>query len=47
MENASWLYRLPNIAIKARRLKWEGHVARMEGGRSASEVLTSKPTGNA
>jgi hypothetical protein len=31
------LYRLPNIArvIKSRRLRWAGHVARMEEGRSA------------
>ena len=31
------LYRSPNIVrvIKSRRLKWEGHVARMEEGRSA------------
>ena len=41
------LYRSPNIArvIKSRRLNWAGHVARMEEGRSAFKILTSKPTG--
>ena len=45
-ENGEWrrlhneelytLYRSPNIVrvIKSRRLRWAGHVARMEGGRS-------------
>ena len=38
----------PNIVgvIKSRRLRWAGHVARMEEGRSAFKILTSKPTGN-
>ena len=33
------LYRSPNIVrvIKSRRLRWTGHVARMEEGRSASK----------
>ena len=31
--------------IKSRRLKWVGHVARMEEGRSAFKILSSKPTG--
>ena len=31
--------------IKSRRLRWAGHVARMEEGRSASKILTGKPTG--
>ena len=31
--------------IKSRRLKWAGHVARMKEGRSASKILTGKPTG--
>ena len=41
------LYRSPNIArvIKSRRLRWAGHVARMEEGRSAFKFLTGKPTG--
>ena len=32
-------------AIKSRRLRWAGHVARMEEGRSAFKILTGKPTG--
>ena len=41
------LYRSPNIVrvIKSRRLRWGGHVARMEEGRSAFKMLTGKPTG--
>ena len=41
------LYRSPNIVrvIRPRRLKWVGHVARMEEGRSAFKILTGKPTG--
>ena len=31
--------------IKSRRLRWAGHVARMEKGRSAFTILTGKPTG--
>ena len=31
--------------IKSKRLRWAGHVARMEEGRSAFKILTSKPTG--
>ena len=31
--------------IKSRRLRWAGHVARMEEGRSAFQILTGKPTG--
>ena len=30
---------------KSRRLRWAGHVARMEEGRSAFKILTGKPTG--
>ena len=30
--------------IKSRRLRWAGHVARIEG-RSAFKILTGKPTG--
>ena len=56
-ENGEWrrlhnvelssLYRSPNIVgvIKSRRLKWAGHVARMEEGMSAFKILTGKPTG--
>ena len=31
--------------IKSRRLRWAGHVARMEEGRSAFKILTGTPTG--
>ena len=31
--------------IKYRRMRWVGHVARMEEGRSAFKILTDKPTG--
>ena len=31
--------------IKSRRLRWAGHVARMEKGWSAFKILTGKPTG--
>ena len=55
-ENGEWrrlhneelhsLYRSPNMVrvIKGRRLRWEGHVARMEEDRSAFKILTDKPT---
>ena len=54
-ENGEWrrlhneelhgLYRSPNIArvIKSRRLRWAGHVARMEEGKSAFKILTGGP----
>ena len=40
------MHRSPNIVrvIKSRRLRWAGHVARMEEGRSAFKILTGKPT---
>ena len=31
--------------IKPRRWRWAGHVARMEQGRSAFNILTGNPTG--
>ena len=31
--------------IKSRRLRWAGHLARMEESRSAFNILTGKPTG--
>ena len=31
--------------IKSTGLRWTGHVARMEEGRSAFNILTDKPTG--
>ena len=42
------MYRSPNIArvIKSRRLRWAGHVARMELGRSAFKTLAGKSTEN-
>jgi hypothetical protein len=41
------LYRTPNKVrmIKFKRLRWAGHVARMEKGRSAFKILTVTPTG--
>ena len=41
------MYRSSNVVrvIKSRRLRWAGHVARMEEGRSALKILTGKPTG--
>ena len=41
------MYCSPNVVrvIKSRRLRWAGHVARTEEGRSAFKILTSKPTG--
>ena len=40
------MYRSPNIirVIKSRRLRWAGHVVRMEEGRNAFKILTDKPT---
>ena len=41
------MYRSSNIVrvIKSRRLRWAGHVARMEEASSAFKILTGKPTG--
>ena len=56
-ENGEWrklhneelhsFYRSPNIdrVIKSRRLRWAGHVVRMEEGRSAFKILTVKSIG--
>ena len=30
--------------IKSKRLRWAGHVAKMEEGRSTFKILTGKPT---
>ena len=40
------MYCSPNIVrvIKSRRLRWAGHVARMEEGRSAFKMFTGKRT---
>ena len=32
-------------SIMSRRLRWAGHVVRMEEGRIAFNILTGKPTG--
>jgi hypothetical protein len=41
------LYRAPKIVrvIKSTRLRWAGHVARMEDGRSVFRILTGTPSG--
>ena len=41
------MYHSPNTVrvIKSRRLRWAGHVARMEEGRSAIKILTGTPAG--
>ena len=41
------LYRSPNVSkeIKSRRMRWAGHVVRMEEGRSHFKFLTGKSTG--
>ena len=41
------MYRSPNIVrvIKSRRLRWAGHVARMEDSRIAFKILTGTLTG--
>ena len=41
------MYRSSNIVrvIKYRRLRWAGHVARIEEGRIAFKIVTGKPTG--
>ena len=56
-ENGEWkrlhngelhsLNRSPNIVrmIKSRKLRWAGHIVRMEEGRSAFKILTGKPIG--
>ena len=40
-------YSSPNIVlvIKSRRMRWEGHVARMGEGRGVHKVLVGKPEG--
>ena len=47
MINQTIRYRSPNIVrvIKSRRLRWAGHVGRLEEGRSAFKILTGIPTG--
>jgi len=42
------LYSLPNIVrvVKARRMRWAGHVACMWEGRGVHRVLVGKPEGS-
>ena len=44
-EELSSLYCSPNISQgdKSRRLRWAGHVARMEEDRSSFKILTGRP----
>jgi len=46
-EDLRGLYSLPNIVrlVKSRRMRWEGHVARMVEGRGVHRVLVGKPEG--
>ena len=56
-ENGEWrrlyneelhsLYHSPNAVrvLKSGRLRWAGHVGKMEEGRSAFKILSGKPTG--
>ena len=41
------MYRSPKIVrvIKTKRLRWAGHVARMEEGTSVPKILTGEPVG--
>ena len=41
------VYSLPNIVqvVKSRRMRWAGHVARMEEERGVHRVLVGKPEG--
>jgi len=46
-DNLHSLYSSPNIvrAIKSRRTRWAGHVARMGEGRGVYRVLFERPEG--
>jgi hypothetical protein len=44
-DNLHGLYSSPNIVIKSRRMRWEGHVARMREGRGVYRVLVGRPEG--
>ena len=39
------MYRIPNRVITFRKLRWPGHVAKIEEGMIAFKILTGKPTG--
>ena len=45
MQRASVLFIKIDNQIKSRRLRWAGHVPRMEEGRTAFKILKGKPTG--
>jgi hypothetical protein len=46
-EELNDLYSLPNIirVVKSRRMRWDGHVARMGEGRGVHWKLVAKPKG--
>jgi len=46
-EELNDLYSLPNIVwvVKSRRMRWAGHMARMEEDRGVHRVLVGKPEG--
>jgi hypothetical protein len=46
-EELNDLYSLPNIVrvVKSRRMRWAGHVARMEEDKGAHRLLVEKPEG--
>jgi hypothetical protein len=46
-EELNYLYSSPNIirVIKSRRMRWAGHVARMDEGRGAYRILMGRPEG--
>jgi len=46
-EELNGLYSLPSIVrmVKLRRMRWAGHVARMEEDRGVHRVLVGKPEG--
>jgi len=46
-EELNDLYSLPNIVrvVKSKRMKWEGHVARMWEDRGVHRILVGKPEG--
>ena len=46
-EELNDLYCSPSVVrvIKSRRMRWVGHVARMEKGRGVHKVLVGKPDG--
>jgi hypothetical protein len=47
LSKAKYLYSPPNIirVIKSRRMRWEGHVARMGEKRGAYRILVGRPEG--